>query len=235
METVGDRYQPNGAANGGTSHLKTNVKCNNSMSHMEEGGLGDVFTTRVSARKVRDALRLRSAAQPATVDCPAGGRSREAAEQEAAVEAAVEVATGGVGASAPTAAEWDDRGEHDYISLGCSPAHLAVPLIPRHAGGGDGGASGCALVPSTPRGAPPGGAEADEEVTPPAAPHKAAAPLAGRRAVRRSLFGDQCAEGGEVMVASGGPAAPVPLATLRTLSPLPLLRRCVCKRRCGAG
>ena len=30
----------------------------------EEGGLGDVFTTRVSARKVRDALRLRSAAQP---------------------------------------------------------------------------------------------------------------------------------------------------------------------------
>ena len=126
----------------------------------EEGGLGDVFTTRVSARKVRDALRLRSAAQPATVDCPAGGRSREAAEQEAAVEAAVEVATGGVGASAPTAAEWDDRGEHDYTSLGCSPAHLAVPLIPRHAGGGDGGASGCALVPSTPRGAPPGGAEA---------------------------------------------------------------------------
>ena len=116
-------------------------------------------------------------------------------------------------------AEWDDRGEHDYTSSGCSPTHLAVPLIPRHAGGGDGGASGCALVPSTPRGAPPGGAEADEEVTPPAAPHKAAAPLAGRRAVRRLLFGDQCAEGGEVMVASGGPAAPVPLATLRTVTP----------------
>ena len=133
----------------------------------EEGGLGDVFTTRVSARKVRDALRLRSAVQSATVDCPAGGRSRAAAEQEAAVEAAVEVATGGVGASAPTAAEWDDRGEHDYISLGCSPTHLAVPLIPRHAGGGDGGASGCASVPSTPRGAPPDGGEA-EEVTPPA-------------------------------------------------------------------
>ena len=91
----------------------------------EEGGLGDVFTTRVSARKVRDALRLRSAAQPATVDCPAGGRSREAAEQEA-VEAAVEVATGGVGASAPTAAEWDDRGELDYTSLGSSPAQNSV-------------------------------------------------------------------------------------------------------------
>ena len=72
----------------------------------EEGGLGDVFTTRVSARKVRDALRLRSAAHPATVDCPAGGRSRAAAEQEAAVEAAVEVATGGAGAKAPKAAEW---------------------------------------------------------------------------------------------------------------------------------
>ena len=70
---------------------------------VEEGGLSDVFTTRVSARKVRDALRLRSAAQPATVGCPAGGRSRAAAEQEATVEAAVEVTTGGVGASAPTA------------------------------------------------------------------------------------------------------------------------------------
>ena len=133
---------------------------------VEEGGLSDVFTTRVSARKVRDALRLRSAAQPATVDCPAGGRSRAAAEQEVAVEAAVEVA----------------------------------------------------LVPSTPRGAPPGGAEA-EEVTPPAAPHKAAAPLAGRRAGRRLLFGDQCAAGGEGVVASGGPAAPVPLAALRTATP----------------
>ena len=34
-----------------------------------------------------------------------------------------------VGAGAPTAAR----------PLGCSPAHLAVPLIPRHAGDGDGG------------------------------------------------------------------------------------------------
>ena len=46
----------------------------------QEGGLGDVFTTRVSARKVRDALRLRSGHQPATVGCPAGGRSRAAEE-----------------------------------------------------------------------------------------------------------------------------------------------------------
>ena len=39
----------------------------------EEGGLGSVFTTLVSARRVRDALRLRSGHQPATVGCPAGG------------------------------------------------------------------------------------------------------------------------------------------------------------------
>ena len=38
------------------------------------------------------------------------------------VEAAVEAATGGAGAGAPTAAEWDDRGELDYTSLGSSPA-----------------------------------------------------------------------------------------------------------------
>ena len=44
----------------------------------EEGGLGSVFTTLVSARRVRDALRLRSGHQPATVGCPAGGRSRAA-------------------------------------------------------------------------------------------------------------------------------------------------------------
>ena len=25
--------------------------------------------------------------------------------------------------------EWDDSGEHDYMSLGCSPTHLAVPLF----------------------------------------------------------------------------------------------------------
>ena len=36
------------------------------------------------------------------------------------MEAAVEVTTGRAGANAPTAAEWDDRGEHGYISLGCS-------------------------------------------------------------------------------------------------------------------
>ena len=48
-------------------------------------------------------------------------------------------ATGDAGTGASAAAEWDDRGEHDYSSLGCSPTHLAVPLIPRHAGGGDGG------------------------------------------------------------------------------------------------
>ena len=48
-------------------------------------------------------------------------------------------ATGDVAAGAAAAAEWDDSGEHDYISLDCSPTHLAVPLIPRHAGGGDGG------------------------------------------------------------------------------------------------
>ena len=78
------------------------------------------------------------------------------------VEAAVEAATGGAGAGAPMAAEWDDRGELDYTSLGSSPAqkcvqlrkvhktlvghvtlihahaHLVVPLnIPRRAGGGD--------------------------------------------------------------------------------------------------
>ena len=46
----------------------------------EEGGLGSVFTTLVSARRVRDALRLRSRHQPATVGCPAGGRSRAAEE-----------------------------------------------------------------------------------------------------------------------------------------------------------
>ena len=46
----------------------------------EEGGLGSVFTTLVSARRVRDALRLRSGHQPATVGCPAGGRSRAAEE-----------------------------------------------------------------------------------------------------------------------------------------------------------
>ena len=51
------------------------------------------------------------------------------------MEMAVEAATGGAGAGAPTAAEWDDKGELDYTSLGSSPAHLAVPLIPRHAGG----------------------------------------------------------------------------------------------------
>ena len=50
---------------------------------------------------------------------------------------AVEAATGGAGAGAPAAAEWDDRGEHDIILFGCSPPHLSVPLIPRHAGGGD--------------------------------------------------------------------------------------------------
>ena len=38
------------------------------------------------------------------------------------VEAAVEAATGGAGAGAPTAAEWDDRGELDYTSSGSSPA-----------------------------------------------------------------------------------------------------------------
>ena len=47
----------------------------------------------------------------------------------------MEAATGGAGAGAPMAAEWDDRGELDYTSLGSSPAHLAVPHIPRHAGG----------------------------------------------------------------------------------------------------
>ena len=62
------------------------------------------------------------------------------AAREAVVEVAVEAATGGAGASALTAAEWDDRGEHDYISLGCSPMHLSVPLIPRHASGGGGAA-----------------------------------------------------------------------------------------------
>ena len=46
-------------------------------------------------------------------------------------------ATGGAGAGAPAAAEWDDRGEHDIALFGCSPPHLSVPLIPRHAGGGD--------------------------------------------------------------------------------------------------
>jgi hypothetical protein len=44
----------------------------------EEGGLGSVFTTLVSARRVRDALRLRSGHQPATVGCPAGGLTRVA-------------------------------------------------------------------------------------------------------------------------------------------------------------
>ena len=29
-----------------------------------------------------------------------------------------------------------ERLQRDYTSLGCSPTHLAVPLIPRHAGGG---------------------------------------------------------------------------------------------------
>ena len=97
---------------------------------VEEGGLSDVFTTRVSARKVRDALRLRSAAQPATVGCPAGGRSRAAAEQEATVEAAVEVTTGGVGASAPTAAEWDDRGEpRDYSAAIVVTIFLSVARL----------------------------------------------------------------------------------------------------------
>ena len=38
-------------------------------------------------------------------------------------------ATGDVGAGAAAAAEWDDSGEHDYMSLGCSPTHLAVPLF----------------------------------------------------------------------------------------------------------
>ena len=42
------------------------------------------------------------------------------------VEAAVEAATGGVGAGAPTAAEWDDRNELDYTSLGSSPAQNRV-------------------------------------------------------------------------------------------------------------
>ena len=46
----------------------------------EEGRLGSVFTNLVSARRVRDALRLRSGHQPATVGCPAGGRSRAAEE-----------------------------------------------------------------------------------------------------------------------------------------------------------
>ena len=46
----------------------------------EEGGLGSVFTTLVSARRVRDALRLRSGHQPATVGCPAGGLSGSAEE-----------------------------------------------------------------------------------------------------------------------------------------------------------
>ena len=46
----------------------------------EEGGLGSVFTTLVSARRVRDALRLRSGHQPATVGCPAGGLSGAAEE-----------------------------------------------------------------------------------------------------------------------------------------------------------
>ena len=39
------------------------------------------------------------------------------AARGAVVEVAVEAATGGAGASAPTAAEWDDRGEHDYRVL----------------------------------------------------------------------------------------------------------------------
>ena len=152
METVGDRYQPNGAAHGGTSHLKTNVKCNHSMSHMEEGGLGDVFTTRVSARKVRDALRLRSAAQPVLrwTAQPVGGAGRQRSRTRRWRRRWRRRLHGGAGASAPTAAEWDDRGELNYTSLGSSPTHLAVPLIPRHGamvdgGGGvvDGGDWGC--------------------------------------------------------------------------------------------
>ena len=47
----------------------------------------------------------------------ARGLLTRCAEREAVVEVAVEAATGGVGASAPTAAEWDDSGEHDYFSL----------------------------------------------------------------------------------------------------------------------
>ena len=48
------------------------------------------------------------------------------------VEAAVEAATGGAGAGAPTAAEWDDRGELDYTSLGSSPAQKGVQLRKVH-------------------------------------------------------------------------------------------------------
>ena len=118
----------------------------------EEGGLGDVFTTRVSARKVRDALRLRSAAQPVLrwTAQPVGGAGLLRSRKRRWRRRWRRRLHGGAGASAPTAAEWDDRGELNYTSLGSSPTHLAVPLIPRHGamvdgGGGvvDGGDWGC--------------------------------------------------------------------------------------------
>ena len=42
----------------------------------------------------------------------------------------MEAATGGAGAGAPAAAEWDDRGEHGIILFGCSPPHLSVAPHP---------------------------------------------------------------------------------------------------------
>ena len=56
----------------------------------------------------------------------AGVLSNELSKQGGVVaEVAVEAATGGAGGARPsalTAAEWDDRGEHDYTSFGCSPS-----------------------------------------------------------------------------------------------------------------
>ena len=70
----------------------------------------------------------------------AGVLSNELSKQGGVVaEVAVEAATGGAGGARPsalTAAEWDDRGEHDYTSFGCSPSLRTFRCLssrPRHA------------------------------------------------------------------------------------------------------
>ena len=124
-------------ADGGRAGRKLLRRCGRLTGGGEAVALLQRFARGLLARCVVSQLRAaRRRGARLLLQSVSRGLLARCAAREAAVEVAVEAATGDAGASALTAAEWDDRGEHDYISLGCSPTHLSVPLIPRHAGGG---------------------------------------------------------------------------------------------------